>query len=240
MSCSWMAFERVAPEPEDRLLQLETRALVVSADHEQRRHGPPLPRFCSPGSRLQGGNRAGVANSAALPRTATARQQFFDFTNQGAIVVGLGDEFPVGGRFSTTDVAEQDQWGVLRSRVLSQRGRQRVCVGSSLLDFQYDQVRMMPPGELQPLGSARGGKSPQPATLQRCLKDLSRLLGRIDDQHASLAVQSNTLRGVVEPNILVGSIRSAGPAGGKTRREGERITIAGFRVKADSCKTGAD
>ena len=77
-------------------------------------------------------------------------------------MVGLGDEFPVGWRFSTTDAAEKDQRGMLRPGVLGKWGRQCVRVGPCVLNVQDDQVRMMPPGEFQPLRSAEAEKVRNP------------------------------------------------------------------------------
>ena len=122
---------------------------------------------------------------------------------------------------------------------------------SPSFDVQDDQVRMVPPGQFEPLGGAGGGKSPQSATLQGRLQDFASLLGRIDDQHALLAVQSNTLHGVAEPDILVRSSRSAGSDREKTSAGGSenndcrvpcqsgfsrnRKRVAGFLTKVCHC-----
>ena len=66
----------VASEPQDRLLQLKTRALVISADHKQRRHdcGSRGGTFLEP-------VRQTPAHWPGVPTFPVCRQDFFDSTN---------------------------------------------------------------------------------------------------------------------------------------------------------------
>ncbi len=163
-------------------------------------------------------------------------------------MVGLGHKFPVAqARPAAAEAAQDDQRSMIGASLFGETGGEVVRAGVGQFEVEHNQVGVVALGQLQPGVGLAGRQDPQSAAFQGGLEDLAGIVGVIDNQYASFAVQGPTLPGGYRSDLAC-SAPGARPAwAGSTDWEPrpdwclvqERIARDAVHVKA-SCSRKAE